>query len=220
MTTLETEKIDKAYSDPSLIYDIRGMFIFWLSYQSSLFYAINFFSKNIKKNHLEVAIGSGSFFRFIYMIFSIKSKSLKNFKIYGFDYAERMISNAKDIFKSKANFEIFKADARSLQFPNEFFESINIANSYHCFPHLEEVINELVRVLKKDGTIAVNALLIPGNDFKGRIAQKINDFGQKKGILHRPYSKDEIDSLMDKLDLVFVSQVVHGNSYYFVVKKE
>mgnify|MGYP001792058916 CR=1 FL=1 len=50
----------KAYSAPPLIYDIRGFLILTFSYRSSLPLQINFFGKNIGKEHLDVAVGTGT----------------------------------------------------------------------------------------------------------------------------------------------------------------
>ncbi len=68
------------------------------------------------------------------------------------DFSEKMLATARrGIVPSNLIFE--KADASLLQYENESFDVIIIANALHIIPHPEKVLSEIRRVLKKDGLL-------------------------------------------------------------------
>jgi len=89
---------------------------------------------NITKN-LDIACGTGRFL---------------NFANYGIDISSEMVKVSKDKFPSK---KIIVSDAESMPFNDLFF---NNALAFHLFMHLdinqhERILNEVARVIKKDG---------------------------------------------------------------------
>ncbi|PWY54662.1 SAM-dependent methyltransferase [Legionella qingyii] len=213
------EEVNKAYDSPSWFYDLRGLFILTFAYQATLWNQISFFSKNIKGIHLEAAIGSGSL---LYVILKwLKLKNVKYDVIYGFDYAESMLAGAKKRFKRDPNIILEKEDAASLPYENNFFDSVSIANSVHCFPEVEKSLAELVRVTKPKGTIFLNVLLYPKTKgFLDKISNKINNWAIKKGILITPFTEKKINALIDNLNVSVISKDIEGNSMNISLIKE
>lgn len=212
------QKIEKAYDSPPWWYDIRGFFILTFTYRSSLGFQIRFFGKNIKENHLEVAIGTGTLFGMI--LKWCKRKNIKTQKICGIDYAEPMLIGARNRFKNNADIELQKVDVTRLPYKDDTFDSINIANAVHCFPEVDKAFDEIYRVMKPGGTFAMNVLLYPRGiwPFK-QLANKINQWGIKKGILYTPYEKEDIINKIKESGFELVSESISGNSLNLLVKK-
>jgi ubiquinone/menaquinone biosynthesis C-methylase UbiE len=68
------------------------------------------------------------------------------------DFSDKMLAVARrGIVPSNLDFE--RADASALQYDDESFDVIIIANALHIIPHPEKVLSEIRRVLKKDGLL-------------------------------------------------------------------
>lgn len=212
------EKIEKAYDSPPWWYDIRGFFILTFSYRSTIGFQIKFFGKNIKENHLEVAIGTGTLFGMILKWH--KRKKLGTPQISAIDYAEPMLDGARQRFKNKKNIKLLKVDVTNTPFPSNSFDSVNIANSVHCFPETDKAFKEIFRIMKPGGTMALNALLYPrgGWPFK-QIAAKINKWGIKKGILFSPFEHQDLCERVQKSGFVIEENQISGNACNLLVKK-
>ncbi|MCB0391596.1 MAG: class I SAM-dependent methyltransferase [Bdellovibrionales bacterium] len=211
-------KIAQAYDSPSWWYDIRGFFILKFSYRDSLWRQIHFFSQFKGPNHLEVAIGSGT----LYNLILLWRKLLFNSKVttFGFDYAESMLAGAIKRFSKNKNIQLQKADVTNMPYATESMDSINITNAAHCFPDLELSLRECLRVLKPHGLIKLNILLHPsGLSVFRKIANRINSWGMKKGILFKPYSLEEIEEIVKKLTVKNYNLRVHGNACYVELEK-
>jgi ubiquinone/menaquinone biosynthesis C-methylase UbiE len=218
MTTNTIEKIDRAYSSEPWWYDVRGFLILTFAYRSTLPAQVRFFSKNIGAYHLEAAIGTGTLFGII--LRWRKWTRLPESKITGFDYAERMLNGAKKRFANNQSLTLLQADAANLKFENDTFDTVNIANAVHCLPEPKAALHEIFRVLKPGGTLAGNCLLYPrGSGLLSRLALWIDQWGIKKGLLHKPYSKDEITSLLCESKFEVSYSKVTGNCLDFVVRK-
>lgn len=216
--TSNLEKIEKAYSSEPWWYDLRGIFILTFAYRSTLWNQIALFSKNIGKNHLEVAIGSGTLFDLILKWRKLLSKP--NSKITAFDYSPRMLSGAIRRFKNIENFNLQLADVTNMTFPTEHFETVNVANSLHCFPDLPAAFKEIHRVLKKEGTFCGNVLLFPKKkSLLNNFSTRINDWGIKKGILFSPCYQEDIVKLLELNGFKIVYQKTGGNCFDFIAQK-
>lgn len=213
-----TDKIDKAYSSEPWWYDFRGFLILTFAYKSTLLSQIKHFALNMGKQHLEVAIGSGTFFELLLKYRQWKKMPLGH--VTAFDYAEKMLMGAKVRFKNESQISLLRADAANMPFPDENFDTIGCANSIHSFPEIEKSIAECFRVLKTGGEFVGNCLLYPGgNSVSIWIAQKINLWGQKKGILHRPYMVNEIRHYLEEAGFEIKKEKITGNCYNFVARK-
>lgn len=216
--SIDLDKINKAYSSEPWWYDIRGYLILIFSYRTTLTSQVRFFAKNIGPKHLEAAVGSGSLLKIILLwnYFFKKEKS----KITAFDYAEKMLLGAIKKFKNSKDIVFLLADVSKLPFQADSFDTINIANAFHCLPEVEKSLRELLRVLKPSGTLAGNVLLFPeDNTLKNKIASKINTWGIKKGILIRPYIKKEVIELLMMTGFEIISVESKGNCLSFLAKK-
>ncbi len=68
------------------------------------------------------------------------------------DYSEKMLAVARrGIVPSNLVFE--RADASALDYEDESFDVVIIANALHVIPHPEKVLSEIRRVLRKDGLL-------------------------------------------------------------------
>lgn len=214
----KTITINEAYSSEPWWYDFRGFLILTFAYKSTLLSQIKHFALNMGKQHLEVAIGSGTFFELLLKYRHWKKLPLGS--IVAFDYAEKMLMGAQARFRKNQNIALLKADAARMPFPDEKFDTIGCANSIHSFPEIEKSIAECFRVLKKGGVFNGNCLLYPGGGMLSMwIAQKINMWGQRKGILHRPYMINEIRHYLEKAGFEIEKEKVTGNCYNFVALK-
>lgn len=217
ITRSKAESIDLAYSSEPWWYDVRGFLILTFAYRSTLPGHIQHFAANIGENHLEIAVGSGSLFDAILKWKKFRKSPIG--KITAFDYADRMLNGARRRFAGMSNVTLIKADAAKLPWESLTFDTANAANCIHCFPEIEASLKEIHRVLKKDGTLAGNCLLYPKS--KGPldwIANRINQWGTRKGILNRPYQKDEIRALLQNAGFTLIQEKVTGNCYDFVAK--
>ncbi len=217
-STLDLKKIDQAYASPTWWYDLRGLFILTLAYQSNLVQQVRFFNRNIKAKHLEAAIGTGTLFGLILQWRRLTGAPKRS--ITAFDYAEKMLEGAKKRFINAKNIELVRADIGSLEMLDSSFDSVNIANSFHCFPDYELALREVFRVLKPGGTLGLNVLLYPeGDGIFQRVATKINNWGMRKGILHTPYKTETVVRALIKSGFKICEQSVCGNSCNFLVEK-
>jgi ubiquinone/menaquinone biosynthesis C-methylase UbiE len=215
---LTIEKVDQAYASPSWWYDLRGLFILTFAYNSNLIQQIRFFNRNIKSKHLEAAIGSGSLFNLILKWRAIRGG--EQVSITAFDYAEKMLQAAQKRFSKQKHVKVVRGDIGKLQFASQSFESVNIANSFHCFPDVGTALSESYRVLQPGGTLAMNVLLYPkGNGWLQKLATKINVWGAKKGILHTPYHAETIISALHEKGFQILEQVVLGNCFNVIALK-
>ncbi len=217
-SNLDLQKIDQAYASPAWWYDIRGSFILTFAYQTNLIQQIRFFSDNMKQNHLEAAVGTGTMLGLILKWRNMTRKP--KVSIVAFDYAEKMLDGAKARFSKNANIKLLREDIGRLNLANNSFDSVNIANSFHCFPNVTSALFEMKRVLKPGGTLAFNVLLFPNkNNILGSVANRINAWGIKKGILNTPYTKENVTEILEQIGFESIELKVHGNSCNYLIRK-
>ncbi|MEJ7806712.1 MAG: class I SAM-dependent methyltransferase, partial [Telluria sp.] len=189
MSTGKTrDEIAEAYSSEPWWYDLRGFFILTFAYNSTIGTQLRFFGPNFGAEHLEVACGTGTLLEMI--LRWRRWKKLPQVKVMGIDYAPSMLAGARKRFAKDPQVQVQHADAALLPFPDNTFDTANIANSIHCFPTVDGALRDILRVLKPGGTLAANVLLYPTGWAPLRwAAQKINDWGIRKGILYSPFEQ-------------------------------
>lgn len=212
------DKIARAYSSEPWWYDLRGFLILTFAYRSTLWAQVRLFGQNIGSYHLEVAIGTGTLFDII--LKWRRWKGLPQARIVGIDYAERMLAGALRRFAGNSHIELQHADVAALPYPDHNFDSANIANSVHCFPDLDAGFREVFRVLKPGARLAANVLLYPRGPQPLRwIANRINTWGMRKGILFSPYQPDDIRQRLTAAGFAIVHEQISGNTYDVIAQK-
>ncbi len=212
------EEIAEAYKSEPWWYDVRGFFILTFAYNSTLGEQLRFFGPNFGTRHLEVACGTGTLLELIF--YWRRWKKLPEVHVVGVDYAEPMLAGARHRFAGKPGLEFLHADVAEMPFEDASFDTANIANAVHCFPDVDGGLRGILRVLKPGGTMAANVLLFAhGGGPLSRIANRINRWGMRKGILYTPYEREDIRNRIMKSGFEITSEVVSGNCYNILAKK-
>lgn len=212
------DEIAAAYASPPWWYDVRGFFILTFSYRSTITEQIRHFGRNFGPKHIEIAIGSGTLLDIL--LKWRKWKGLPDVDIVGVDYAESMLAGAIHRFAKNPRIELCLADAADLPYPDASFDSTNIANALHCLPDVDAALKDIFRVLKPGATFATNVLLYPrGTGFFKGIAERINRWGMRKGILYTPYKREDIAERIQAAGFEMVAENVSGNCYNVLARK-
>jgi len=218
MSSKSRDEIAVAYRSAPWWYDLRGFFILTFAYNSTLTHQLRFFSPNFGPRHLEVACGSGTLLEMV--LRWRKWKGLPDVQVVGVDYAESMLEGAKRRLARRANIELRHADAAALPYPDATFDTVNIANSIHCLPDVDGALRDIFRVVKPGGTLATNVLLYPQGMWPlKQIAQRIDDWGIRKGILYTPYHREDIRRRVVAAGFEVVSEAVSGNCFDVLGRK-
>lgn len=212
------DEIAEAYASEPWWYDLRGFFILTFAYNSTIFTQLRFFGPNIGPQHLEVACGTGTLLALI--LRWRRWKKLPLASITGIDYAPAMLAGARKRFAQDPHIQIDHADAARLPFPDNFFDTANIANSIHCFPAVEDALRDVLRVLKPGGTLAANVLLYPaGFPLLRYAAQRINAWGIRKGILYSPFEYADIRQRLLHAGFAITHEFTSGNTWNVIATK-
>jgi ubiquinone/menaquinone biosynthesis C-methylase UbiE len=211
-TTKSREEIAAAYDSPPWWYDLRGFLILTFAYNSTLTHQLRFFGPNFGPRHLEAACGTGTLLEMV--LRWRKWKAMPPVHVTGVDYAEPMLAGAQRRFAGRDDVELRHADIGALPFPDAHFDTVNIANAIHCLPDVDGALREVYRVLKPGGTLAVNALLYPRGIWPFRqIAERIDAWGMRKGILYTPFHEEDIRRRLVQSGLEVAREGVSGNCY-------
>jgi len=187
----DIEGVAEAYSSEPWWYDARGFLILTFAYRSTLGSQLRLFGPNVGPDHLELACGTGTLLDLV--LRWRRWKSLPPGNVTGVDYADKMLGGARRRFAGRAGMAFEQGDAAGLQFADECFDTVNIANAVHCFPDPDASLREALRVLKRGGSLAANVLLFPrGAEPLRLLAARINAWGMRKGILVTPYAEADI----------------------------
>ena len=147
---------------------------------------------------------------------------LKNgFEVYGIDISDDQIKDSEEYSaNNNVNLNIIKGDMRKIPFDSEYFDYVY---SYNSIFHLSKkdsgiAINEMYRVLKKDGLCYLNFLSI--DDKWSKEGEEINpgEIITKEGdeeYLHSYYEDDEPDNYFDEFEIIYKEKVlVQIGNYY------
>ncbi|MCG5528036.1 MULTISPECIES: class I SAM-dependent methyltransferase [Halorhodospira] len=217
-STKTRDEIAAAYDAPPWWYDLRGFLILTFAYNSTLGSQLRLFGTNIGDRHLDIACGSGTLLEM--MLKWRRRRALPVGTVVGVDYAEAMLQGARQRFVNEPAVTLQHADAAALPFDDDSFDTVNIANSVHCFPDVDGAIQDCYRVLKAGGTLAANVLIHPRTVQPLRaIAERINRWGMRKGILHTPYTVSDIHQRFTSAGFEEISSQISGNCYNLVLRK-
>lgn len=204
------DEIAEAYRSEPWWYDMRGFFILTFAYNDTLPAQLRFFGPNFGVKHLEVACGTGTLLDLL--LKWRRWKRMPATSIVGVDYAETMLAGARWRFRGRTDLSFEHADAAALPFADNTFDTANIANAVHCFPDVDGALKDVFRSLKSGGTLAANVLLYPRGGWPlKRIAQRINEWGIRKGILYTPYEHADFSDRIIRAGFSIKSDSVTGN---------
>lgn len=214
----DLDKVARAYKSEPWWYDVRGFFILTFAYNSTLPAQLAFFGPNFGARHLELACGTGTLLELI--LKWRRWKKLPEVEIVGVDYAEKMLAGARHRFRKQTALRFLHADAAQMPFEDGHFDTCNVANALHCLPDVAGGLRGVHRVLKPGGTMAANVLLYPRGIWPLRpLAEAINRWGMRKGILYTPYERDVIRAHIVNAGFEIVSERVSGNCYDVLARK-
>lgn len=94
---------------------------------------------------LDIACGNGK------LLFAL-AEIIKQFEFKGIDISEKMITRCKKRNKFP-QIEFFISPADNLPFDDDYFDIITCTNAIRLFPQRVRAIDEMHRVLKKDGIL-------------------------------------------------------------------
>lgn len=218
MTHKSRDEVALAYSSEPWWYDLRGFFILTFAYNSTLFEQLRLFGTNMATRHLEVACGTGTLLELILRWRAWKK--LPTAQIVGVDYAEKMLAGARHRFRGRSDLSFVHCDVAEMPFDEASFESANIANAVHCFPDVDAGLRGVFRALRPGGTLAVNVLLYPRRGWPlGPIAERINRWGTRKGILVSPFEEADIRARILAAGFELVRESVSGNCYNVLARR-
>ncbi len=212
------EQIADAYRSEPWWYDVRGFFILTFAYNSTLPEQLRLFGSNFGARHLELACGTGTLLEM--MLKWRRRRRLPPTQVVGVDYAESMLAGAKHRFRGDPSVELVHADAAEMPFADGEFDTANVANAIHCLPDVDGGLRGVHRVLKPGGRLVANVLLYPRGPWplKG-IAERINDWGMRKGILYTPYEEADIRGRVQAAGFEIERDFVTGNCYNVVARR-
>lgn len=136
------------------------------------------------------------------------------YELFGVDFSENMISEAKRKCGKKATFSV--ADAENLPFDSDSFDIIVCNASFHHYVHPDMVLSEMHRVLKDGGK-----LLIGDPYMKSIVRQVVNVFIRfsDSGDYHI-YGLDEMKKLFAKNGFKPVSSIRTGENTAFHIAEK
>ena len=212
------DRIDHAYSDPAWWYNLRGLGILTFAYRTTVWSQVAFLERNVSANHLEIPVGTGTLLNLVLRWRAFRRRPIG--RIVAVDYSETMVAAAQQAFAKWPTVEVARGDVANLPYADNEFDSINIANGFHCFPDPDGAVREILRVLKPGGTVATNVLLYPRGPQPLRgIAQRIDDWGIRKGLLIRPFELDDILAKFRQAGFEIANADVRGNTVNILARK-
>lgn len=131
---------------------------------------------------LDVGCGNGNLFGFL---------GKCAYELYGIDFSEKMIAEAKEKYSDCAKF--FTADAKALPFENNMFDILVCNASFHHYTEPTEVLDEMNRVAKPGAVLLIGDPHMPA--FIRGIANALTKFSNE-GDFHY-YGAKEMEKLLE-----------------------
>lgn len=131
-------------------------------------------------------------------------------EIAGVDLSPDMLEIARKKLGDKVNLRV--GDSEDLPFPDDNFDMIICTDSFHHYPHPDNVLNEFRRVLKPKGG------LIIADPYAPRIFRQLINlyFSHSKGGDVKIYSEAEISKLLVNTGLKSIKWELTGKNSFIV----
>jgi ubiquinone/menaquinone biosynthesis C-methylase UbiE len=124
------------------------------------------------QNVLELACGNGTYSR-------ILSKNAD--KVTATDFSDEMVEASRHRLKDLSNVKVEKANAFLLNYDENSFDTVFMANLLHVVPNPEDIISEVKRTIKKRGKIIILDFTADGMKFRhklGMIYRYLKTYGK------------------------------------------
>jgi ABC-2 type transport system ATP-binding protein len=121
------------------------------------------------------------------------------------DLSDEMIAFAKEKRGNLKNVVFQKADALNLEFNDEAFDTVFMANLIHIIGDAERVIQESNRVLKNGGLLIINSFAIDDMSFFNKMAMGIRYL--------KTFGKPSAEATKEKTTRKSVEQLLINNGF-------
>lgn len=156
---------------------------------------------------LDIACGTGMFTRGI---------SYNASKVYGLDISWEMLNKAYEYakFYNLRNISLLRASAEALPFKENIFDGISCCGALHLFQDLDNVLMEIMRVLRDGGKLAIMTYLRRG--FLG--IESLNKFFKtERGVQF--FEIDYLEKHIKKNGFEKFKYKIYGSMILFEAKK-
>ena len=154
----ENNNTKEMFDSISKEYDFINNLITFGSHKKWKKQIVDISKKNKPKQILDLATGTADI--------AIELTSIENCKITGLDISSKMLSigQAKiNKLKLNRNISLEEGDAENLKFNDATFDVVTIGYGVRNFTNLKNSLNEIYRVLKKDGLLIILETSLPTN---------------------------------------------------------
>ena len=161
---------------------------------------------------LDVATGDGAFI-------DLLTGNLKSYDtIVGIDTDVEAIE-ASAAQKANAKVSYRRMSGEAIDYPDGCFDTVSLSNSLHHLANIDRTIAEMLRVLRKGGTIIINELYIDGQNEKQMTHMLFHhfqaDIDTLLGITHgKTFHKREILDIVERSGIRDYVTVEHENEAY------
>lgn len=157
-------------------------------------------------NFLDLGCGTGEMIKIIL-------EHNKNKIGYGIDISKKMIQVAKRKLPETVSLKV--GDSEKLPYEDEYFDVVYCNDSFHHYPRPKNVINEVFRVLKKEGIFIVCDCWQP---YLGRIIMNAYMRHSKGGDV-KIYSQKELVNLLHSKFKTVIWEKISNTSCLCIAKK-
>ena len=154
----ENNNTKEMFDSISKEYDFINNLITFGSHKKWKKQIVNISKKNKPKQILDLATGTADI--------AIELTSIENCKITGLDISSKMLSIGQtkiNKLKLNRNISLEEGDAENLKFNDATFDVVTIGYGVRNFTNLNNSLNEIYRVLKKDGLLIILETSLPTN---------------------------------------------------------
>jgi ubiquinone/menaquinone biosynthesis C-methylase UbiE len=163
--------------------------------------------KDNKNGHLlDIATGGGHVANALAPLFE---------KVVALDLTSRMLEKAKEFIEGNGhtNVSFVQGDAEALPFPDQKFDTVTCRIAPHHFPNVQQFVDGVHRVLKKDGSFLLIDNVAPEID---EYDQFYNTVEKKRDHSHyRAYKKTEWISFLEKKGFRIETMITFKKQFSF-----
>ena len=154
----ENNNTKEMFDSISKEYDFINNLITFGSHKKWKKQIVDISKKNKPKQILDLATGTADI--------AIELTSIENCKITGLDISSKMLDIGKtkiNKLKLNSNISLEQGDAENLKYNDGTFDVVTIGYGVRNFTNLKSSLNEIYRVLKKDGLLIILETSLPTN---------------------------------------------------------